>query len=106
MKLPDYFNTIAGLAAVAIIVAGVGGFMAILIGALLGRPLTPEAFALADRFIVALFGLAIGAGVGAGTTAVRLVKTQELQASAAQELVSLQRHNASVIEPPPLSSIK
>lgn len=82
MKLSDFLSNISGLAALAIIIAGVGGFFIVIAAAALGNPLAPEALALIDRFVNILIGLAVGAGAGSGATAVRIAKAQEAQADA------------------------
>lgn len=82
MKLSDILTNISGFAAIAIIIAGVAGFAAVIIAAIIGKPLTPEAMALVDRFVNILVGLAVGAGAGGSALAVRAMRTMELQSLA------------------------
>jgi sorbitol-specific phosphotransferase system component IIBC len=79
MKLSDLLSNISGLAALAIVVAGVGGFFIVIGAAAFGTTLTPEALALADRVINVLIGLAIGAGSTGSALALRSIRAMEMQ---------------------------
>lgn len=98
MKLSDLLGNISGLAALAIIVAGVGGFFIVIIATVLGRALTPEALALVDRFINILIGLAVGAGSTGSALAMRSLRAAEARN------VAMEQHAAPVY-PPPLPRI-
>lgn len=65
MKLSDLLGNISGIAAFAIIVAGVGGFFVALIASVIGRPLDAQTAALVNTFIQILIGLAVGARAAA-----------------------------------------
>lgn len=80
MKLSDLMTNISGLAALAIIVAGMGGFFIALIASASARPLDPAAAALVDRFINVLIGLAVGAGAGGSALALRAIRAMEMNA--------------------------
>lgn len=77
MKLPDVLSNISGFAAVAIVIAGVFGFGAVIIAGVIGKPLTPDALALVDRFVNILIGLAVGAGAGGSALALRSLNALE-----------------------------
>jgi hypothetical protein len=79
MKLSDLLSNISGLAALAIVVAGVGGFFVVLGVAALGKSLTPEAFELVKTFINILIGLALGSGATGSAMALRTVRAMEMQ---------------------------
>lgn len=77
MKLSDLLSNISGLAALAIVVAGVGGFFVVVIAAAFGKTLTPEAMALVTTFVNVLIGLAVGAGSTGSALALRMVRANE-----------------------------
>lgn len=84
IKLSDLLTNISGLAALAIIVAAVSGFVIAIGASALGRPLDASAFALVTKFGDVLIGLAIGAGAGGSALALRAVRAMEMNSLAAQ----------------------
>jgi hypothetical protein len=83
-KLSDLLTNISGLAALAIILAAVTGFVIALAASALGHPLDANAFALVTKFGDVLIGLAIGAGAGGSALALRAYRAMEMNAIAAQ----------------------
>lgn len=113
MKLTDWLNNISGLAAIAIILLGGVGFLAVIIAAVTNRPMTAEALALVDRFINILIGLAVGAGAGGSALAGRAVRAMEVQnenmqaqLQSMQAAQQMQMASASHSYPPPPPKVR
>lgn len=75
-------SNISQVAAMAIIVAAVGGFFVAVVGSALGHPVNADALAMVNTLVNVLIGLAIGAGAGLAVGTTRTLRAFEMQAQA------------------------